>query len=231
MREFKIGDVVQHFKRELLKPEEKMHNKYLYEILNFAMHTETGEKMVIYKSLMNHMVFARPYDMFMGEVDHNKYPNVKQKYRLELFMHTNEAKDIKITEPNTIFISWLTDGMAMVQPFCYEYIKTDSRVTELMEQGNFYIQQYRTKPLFDKRIPKTIQVDKIWAKVVSISEDGICIQCAGEKGQVLWDLLCTNNFQDIYAEVALNYQMDTPGWPTVDCIYLIYKSEDESNIL
>lgn len=226
MREFKIGDVVQHFKRELLKPEEKMHNEYLYEILNFAMHTETGEKMVIYKSLTNHMIFARPYDMFMSEVDHDKYPNVKQKYRLELFMHANEAKDTKITELNTIFIPWLSDGVA-----CYEYIKTDSRVTDLMEQGNFYIQQYMTKPLFDKRVPKTIQVDKIWAKVVNISEDGICIKCAGEKGQVLWELLYTNNFQDIYADVALNYQMDTPGQPTVDCIYLIYKSEYESNIL
>lgn len=87
--DFKPGDVVKHFKRELL---ENINNTlYLYKILEIAEHTETKEKLVIYQALyedstkdINFNVFARPYDMFMSEVDHSKYPDIKQKYRFEL---------------------------------------------------------------------------------------------------------------------------------------------------
>ena len=91
MERIEIGQVVQHFKRETVdctKPENK--NLYLYRVLNIAEHTETKEKLVIYQPLYDNDelgvhfgVYARPYEMFMSEVEHSKYPNIKQKYRFE----------------------------------------------------------------------------------------------------------------------------------------------------
>ena len=90
MERLREGMVVQHFKRETL--EDKTLGTYLYQILNIATHTETKEKLVVYRALyrdesmgVNFNVFARPYDMFMSEVDREKYPNIKQKYRFEEF--------------------------------------------------------------------------------------------------------------------------------------------------
>lgn len=76
-----VGDIVRHFKREWAAENT---SEYLYRILAFAQHTETGEKLVIYQALYApYKTCARPYAMFMSEVDHQKYPEAKQKYRFE----------------------------------------------------------------------------------------------------------------------------------------------------
>ena len=53
-------------------------------VVDIAEHTETKEELVIYRSLYgNCQLYARPIDMFLSEVDREKYPDVKQKNRLE----------------------------------------------------------------------------------------------------------------------------------------------------
>ena len=82
MREIKKGQVYRHFKG------------FTATIIEIAEHTETKELLVVYECKApkelnensNHKdgIYARPLDMFLSEVDHEKYPDVKQKYRFEL---------------------------------------------------------------------------------------------------------------------------------------------------
>ena len=79
-----VGDVVQHFKRELLPPERTGSPEYLYVVLAIAIHENTGEPLVVYKALYGDgVIYARPVEEFVSKVNVEKYPTVHQVYRFE----------------------------------------------------------------------------------------------------------------------------------------------------
>lgn len=85
-QKFKIGDIVQHFKRSLLSKEMLIKNpmQYLYEIIGYGKDSDTMEDVVIYKALYNEKtLYVRRKDEFESLVDKRKYPYVKQLFRFE----------------------------------------------------------------------------------------------------------------------------------------------------
>lgn len=73
MNKLVIHGIYRHFKGDY----------YLVE--DIAFDSETNKEMVVYRKLYDDCsLWVRPVEMFLSEVDHNKYPNVEQKYRFEL---------------------------------------------------------------------------------------------------------------------------------------------------
>ena len=88
MRTIEKGKLYKHFKGKL------------YQIIDIVNDSETNNdletrKIVVYKALYGDgIVWARDYDMFLSEVDHEKYPEVKQKYRFEEFVRNYDENGI-----------------------------------------------------------------------------------------------------------------------------------------
>lgn len=72
MRKLEIGAVYKHFKGKM------------YRVEDIAKHSETGETYVVYRQMYgDESLWIRPLDMFLEELDCDKYPDAKQKHRFE----------------------------------------------------------------------------------------------------------------------------------------------------
>lgn len=117
----------------------------LYQIIEIAEHTETGEQLVIYQALYGDFkTYARPLAMFTGRVDKEKYPDVTQEFRFELQgpeaerqRRDSEAETAESAQPRTgeqeNAGSWAqsragerTEGELALDPLLLEFLDADS---------------------------------------------------------------------------------------------------------
>jgi len=71
----------------------------LYQIRCLAKHSETRELMVVYQAMYGTFeIFVRPLSMFMEEVDREKYPEAKQRYRFELLQDMEDEEPAVLPE-------------------------------------------------------------------------------------------------------------------------------------
>lgn len=131
------GEIYKHFKGNM------------YRIITIALHSETGEELVIYQALYGeYQVYARPLSMFSEPVDKEKYPQATQKYRFEkvtaLVQPVMADEEImaekSVEESATLHVSEESDTNAekeLTETSCEEKYEIDPMVLEFLDADSY----------------------------------------------------------------------------------------------
>lgn len=127
----RAGEFYRHFKNKL------------YQIVTVAIHSETGEQMVVYQALYgDYKTYVRPYEMFVSEVDRKKYPDAEQKYRFERVVFDEAFKESHSgiskaeaaesePEPNPYLLEFLDADCFEKQMECLKRLEGSASQTDL----------------------------------------------------------------------------------------------------
>ena len=119
----------------------------LYQIISVAYHSETMERFVVYQALYGDFrTYIRPYDMFISEVDHEKYPQVDQKYRFQYVGNLTEEKMTAKTEPEES----KSVAKEVAEPIAAE-IHTETESQELPDGVNPWLIRFLDAENFDEK--------------------------------------------------------------------------------
>lgn len=99
----KPGELYKHYTGEI------------YQILTVAKHSETDERLVVFQAMYGTFdTYASPLSMFLSEVDHQKYPRVKQQYWFEQVKKTMLAQEQQKSDGYGVEQQGVDDRIGMI---------------------------------------------------------------------------------------------------------------------
>lgn len=130
----KSGEFYRHFKNKL------------YQVVGVATHSETKEKLVIYRALYGTFeIYARPLDMFVSEVDHVKYPEVAQKYRFEHVKILENGEVVSLEKDSAEVVTAYTEANEALHTSEISNAETSSS-DEMLDNSHVASSIYADKP-------------------------------------------------------------------------------------